>query len=120
MVQPNEHGVYPCEAAETIAWPRAKGHHICAEIRLLQVDGVWLEGCSLRLGGTDMRGVTSPLKKSARLPGYPDRLSALTACAQGLLRYIEGSDCKCAPSIRAWLGDLITGPVQADLFAEAA
>jgi len=116
MVQPNGNGVYPQEAAERIAYPGAKEYLLYCEIFALPVDGVWLGAYSYQIGGSDLRGGGGPLMKRAV---HPDRQSCVEHEAKRLLRSINGSDCKQAPKIRAWLEGLIAGPVQADLFAEA-
>lgn len=89
-LQPNEHGVYPKEAAECTSWRDSTGR-IYAEIYVLQVDGIWIGAKDYQMGGTDQRGGGGPLMKERRYlrqPDHTDRQACIAEVAAQLLRSI--------------------------------
>lgn len=118
-VEPNRHGIYSDDAAECLTLPRKRkgwqGMPI-AEIRLLAIDGGWLESAAYDTQAGDCRGGGYGLAKKWGF--FPTRSAALDKAMAYLRKGAAGSDSPDCRAIIAWLDTLI--PDQLPLFGEAA
>lgn len=113
--RPNEHGVYPIEAAERFELARQRkgwqGMPV-AEICLLETEEGWLSCAGYNLSGFAGGGYgLSPKWHGGFLP---DRAAALADAIEYLKKHSQG-DHKDAVAIREWLEQF--NPSQPDLFA---